>query len=434
MSANYIGIDFSQAYFDLFMAGPQGQPLAPVKRFANDTSGCQVGLQFILQTSAAHPADQVLIAGEATGMLWWHLYCSWAADPHLAALRPVFYLLNPAQVKSFRKNAPQQDKTDPIDARLIYRCLLNNLPDLIPWLPDRDNAALRFLTRFRYHLARRLAAFKIYANTWIYLKASAYDQVEPFSDTFGVTSVAFLRRYPSFASLTDSPLPEIAAQIRTLGRGRFKDPSENARRLQKVAQLSYPLDPNLVPAIHFILDDLLDLIASLEKCLARLDQHIETLVAQDADIVNLRSLGGLGPVFAAGLAAEMRPTQRFLQGQKFHPNCGAYLPRTQQDAIAAVAKLAGLWWPRNESGTARSEDRHMPQACNPYLRYYLVEAANHVRGHVAEYGAFYTRKFKQATKHHHRRALVLTARKLARLVFVLLHTHQTYQPRREISA
>ena len=69
----------------------------------------------------------------------------------------------------------------------------------------------------------------------------------------------------------------------------------------------------------------------------------------------------------------------------------------------------------------------MSKAGNAYLRYYLIEAANHVRGHVPEYGAFYQRKYAEATKHQHQRALVLTARKLVRLVFVLLHKHEAYR-------
>ncbi|RPJ36265.1 MAG: IS110 family transposase, partial [Chloroflexi bacterium] len=86
-------------------------------------------------------------------------------------------------------------------------------------------------------------------------------------------------------------------------------------------------------------------------------------------------------------------------------------PRTWGDAQAAAAKLAGLWWPRNQSGNRDSQERHMPKAANPYLRYYLVEAAQHVRDHLAEYDQFYQQKYRETQKHKHRRALVLTARK-----------------------
>jgi len=67
---------------------------------------------------------------------------------------------------------------------------------------------------------------------------------------------------------------------------------------------------------------------------------------------------------------------------------------------------------------------------NRYLRYYFCEAANSVRMRDAEYGAYYNRKYHEVRKHQHKRAIVLTARKLVRLVVRLLTTNQPYQPRR----
>jgi len=64
------------------------------------------------------------------------------------------------------------------------------------------------------------------------------------------------------------------------------------------------------------------------------------------------------------------------------------------------------------------------------LRYYLVEAANLIRLHDQEYGCFYRVKYDEAHTHKHKRALVLTARKLVRLVFALLRTNQLYIPRK----
>ena len=66
---------------------------------------------------------------------------------------------------------------------------------------------------------------------------------------------------------------------------------------------------------------------------------------------------------------------------------------------------------------------------NHYLRYYLVEAANHVRRHVPEYAAYYAKKYAEVKTHAHKRALVLTARKLVRLVTALLATNQPYRAR-----
>ncbi|GBF74734.1 putative IS110 family transposase [Paenibacillus sp. 598K] len=65
---------------------------------------------------------------------------------------------------------------------------------------------------------------------------------------------------------------------------------------------------------------------------------------------------------------------------------------------------------------------------NKYLRYYLVQAADSIRKHDAEYAAFYKKKYDEVPKHKHKRALVLSARKLVRLVFMLLKTNTLYTP------
>jgi DNA-dependent RNA polymerase auxiliary subunit epsilon len=52
----------------------------------------------------------------------------------------------------------------------------------------------------------------------------------------------------------------------------------------------------------------------------------------------------------------------------------------------------------------------------------------------ADYAAFYQRKHDEVPKHQHKRAVVLTARKLVRLVVRLLTTNQPYRLRSAPSA
>ena len=68
----------------------------------------------------------------------------------------------------------------------------------------------------------------------------------------------------------------------------------------------------------------------------------------------------------------------------------------------------------------------MTKTGNKYLRYYFIEAANRVKAQIPEYKQFYTRKYEEVSKTPHKRALVLTARKLVRLVFGLLHHNKLY--------
>jgi len=61
-----------------------------------------------------------------------------------------------------------------------------------------------------------------------------------------------------------------------------------------------------------------------------------------------------------------------------------------------------------------------------WLRYYFILGADQLRRHNLEYKAYYWRKYQEVSKYQHKRALVLTARKLVRLVYALLTKNQPY--------
>ena len=124
----------------------------------------------------------------------------------------------------------------------------------------------------------------------------------------------------------------------------------------------------------------------------------------------LTSIKGIGNVYAAGIIAEIGDINRF-SGQ------------------ASLAKYAGLVWSQYQSSTFEAEDKHIIHGGNHHLKYYLCEAANSLRRCDPEFKRFYSLKYKEATKHKHKRALVLTARKLVRLVYTLLKTNRLYSPK-----
>ena len=70
----------------------------------------------------------------------------------------------------------------------------------------------------------------------------------------------------------------------------------------------------------------------------------------------------------------------------------------------------------------------MARTGNVYLRHYVVAAANSVRQHDAGFAAYYAKKYDEAAEHKHKRAQVLTARKLLRLAFALLRDDRAYDP------
>ena len=123
----------------------------------------------------------------------------------------------------------------------------------------------------------------------------------------------------------------------------------------------------------------------------------------------LLTIPGYGPVYGAGTLSEIGDIQYFATDNQ-------------------LAQFAGITWPAHQSGDFEAEDTPMARTGNVFLRYDLLEAANSVRRYDATYAAFYAKKYAEATKHAHGRALVLTARKLTRLVFALLRDDRAYDP------
>jgi transposase len=118
-----------------------------------------------------------------------------------------------------------------------------------------------------------------------------------------------------------------------------------------------------------------------------------------------------------------RPTSRIPPKISSH----VYVLNARKIARFKLAKYDGLVWHCQQSGKFEAEEtQRMPG--NKYLRYYLVQAADQLHKTTANYRAFYQKKYKEVPKHQHKRALVLTARKLVRLVFSLLSTRQLYIP------
>jgi hypothetical protein len=420
-----VGIDFSQKKADFCLLFPDGQPLEPHVSFTNSCSGYSAAKQLLLDTLDTYAFDGVDVSGEATGYLWLPFFLQLSADPDLTLRDMDLFLLNPRWVKWFKKCFAEDHKCDEKDPFYIAERTRTRRPD-VAWSPP-DCLPVRFYTRLRFHIVQNLAREKCYFSAFLFLKASSYRCLKPFSDVFGVTSRLVLTQQPSLDELAELPVEHLAAQLYELSGHHLPDPLDNARKLQRAARESFPLEESLVLPVQRILDLTLDHIRFLEAQLDQVDDWIAAELEAYPVISQLATIPGVGPVFSSGIGAEIGGVQRFLQAQKWDKKRKRYRSRNLRDAEDAVAKIAGLWWPRADSGDFEAQDRRMAKSGNRYLRYYLIQAANLMRLHIPEYAKFYARKYKEASKHHHKRALVMTARKSVGLVVGLLHRDEPYR-------
>jgi hypothetical protein len=420
------GIDFSQKRADFSLLFPDGRPLESHIAFDNSYLGYSLAKQLLLDALDSYSFDGLDISGEATGYLWLPFFLQLAADPDLEPYDLKLYLLNPRWVKWFKKCFADDDKSDEKDPFYIAERTRQRRPDAT-WVADPSILALRFYTRLRFHLVQNLAREKCYFSSFLFLKASSYRRLKPFSDVFGVTSRLVLTQQPSLDELAQLPIEDLAMQLHEMSGHHLRDPFENARKLKRVSQESFPLDARLALPVQRILDLTLEHIRFLERQVEQANQWIATELHAHPPIRKLTTIPGVGPVFSSGNGAEIGNTQRFLQGHKWDKKRKRFRPRNLRDAEDAVAKIAGLWWPRASSGDFEAQDRRMAKTGNRYLRYYLIQAANLMRKRIPEYAKFYDRKYQEASKHHHKRALVLTARKSVGLVVGLLHRNEPYR-------
>jgi transposase len=405
-----VGVDVHRHTNTICCMDQHGQQLGPRVTLPNTRPGTEALVQQLAQQVVAGNFDAIHLACEATGWYWWHFCQTLDQDPVLQQWPLELYALNPRLTATFSKTYVDHEHTDVNDAFVIADRLRmgRDLPP--PFHVEERYLAVRLLTRYRFHVIQALARAKAYCLAILYLKASAYAHGRPFADVFGAASQAVLQEFSSLEQVAAIPLADLAEWIDVHGRRRFADPEAKARALQQVARESYVLPVALQAPVQLILDLSLQHIRALERQV----QRVERAIAEQMATVphTLETIPGIGPVYAAGIISEIGGVDRF-----------AY-------AEGKVAKFAGFKWRKYQSGMFTAEETTLSRTGNRYLRYYLVEAANAVRMHAAEYGAYYDRKYHEVRQHQHKRALVLTARKLVRLVVRLLTTNEPYHARR----
>lgn len=405
----FVGLDVSS--FDIkvcFLSGEGNQ----INSFTvdNDLPGATELRDKISHVVQGKSVSELRIGLESTSVYSFHPAMFLHNDEFIQSLGGQVFVMNPKQIANFKKSYSDMDKTDEIDAFVIADYMrFGRLPMSI--VKEEQYVALQQLTRARYQIIRQITQEKQRFLQYLSYKCNTFtEDVE--SSVFGKAMMdLFLESY-SLEELSQMDLEDLADFLRVRGRNRFPDAKQVAKSIQKAARSSYRLDKVVEDSIDAILATSITLIRTFEKQVQELDKAIERIMKGMPQV--LQSIPGIGPVFAAGIIAEIGQIERFENEEK-------------------IAKYAGLYWRKHQSGRFTADDTSLSRNGNQYLRYYLVEAANSVRRQIPEYSEYYAKKYKEVPKHQHKRALVLTARKFVRLVDALLRKNQIYTPVRSVN-
>ena len=358
----YVGIDVSKNTNVVCIMLPNGKKY---DEFSVDNSlyGARLIAKSVIQILKRKKIKCTYFGLEATYVYGKNLIYFLNEEESLKPFEHKVFELNPLQVSKFKASYSDLPKNDFIDAFIITDCLRFGRINISAYTTDYKYDALKQLTRARFSLIELLVKEKINFLNHLFLKYSSLTQTKVFSNTFGSTAMSIYNDFDSVDTLAMMDLHELTNHINKVDKNRFANPDEHIAKLIE-------LIPN-----------------------------------------TLRSIKGIGPVYEAGIIAEIGNIEKF-------KNQGS------------LAKYAGLIWKQYQSGPYEAENTHAIHSGNKYLKYYLIQAAFSLLRCDKEFKRFYSIKYKEVKIGNHKRALALTARKLVRVVFHLLKNKQLYIPRK----
>jgi transposase len=406
MNQLFVGIDAGSRNNSVYIMLPDGSKHSSFT-VQNNLGGAQSLSKQVVTALTKHGLQNVVLGLEATSVYGDNLVCFLREDGALGRFNKKIHVLNPKQVKKFKDAYLDLPKNDAVDAFVIADNLRFGRISTAIYMDDYRYKALQTLTRARFFAVQNLTREKQRFMNYLFMKCSGLAQEKIFSNNYGASALAVLEAFESPDDLVNMDLDELTSFIAEKGKNRSPNPEKIAKAVQAAARGSYRLPKTVNDSVNQVLSVSVSSMRAMQAQIKALDKEIER---QFDNIPNtLTSVPGIGPVFSAGIIAEIGDISRF----KSH---------------AAVAKYAGLAWSQHQSGQFEAQNTRLIRSGNRFLKYYLFEAAHALVRCDTEHRRYYDLKFKEVNKYPHKRALALTARKLVRLVFRLLKDNRLYIP------
>lgn len=366
-----------------------GKPLA----FANSKQGWTMLLEQLAPLDAA--PSQILIGMEATARYWENLYhelkrCGY----HLC-------LLHPRQTHQFHERQGLRAKTDQLDAQTIARVLLSG-EARAGYVPSDQVAAYRELARLHTHLSDEAARSRNEIRSLVGILFPEFTQV--FADPCLPNALSVLKAYPTAQAIVQAGARAIAQVLRAQTPAHYGLPT--AEKLVALATESvksgYALASRAV-SLQVICDQL----EHTRENLARLEEEIERLLADDPQVQGLRQIPEFGSTTIAVLRGELGDVARFA--------------RTDQ-AIA----YGGLDIQIKESGQWRGKAKLSKRGSGLLRRFLYLAAWRSMHTQGSPFGTYYHRLVARGLKKG--AALLAVMRKFLAVAVHLMKTGETYDP------
>lgn len=382
----YCGIDIAKQSHSVSIVNDQGEIVKRGVRISNDRCGFEA-----LNSLLSPYQGQIEIGLESTGHYWLPLY------DHLSHEDYPVVVINPLQIRAFRKMDIRKRKTDRIDSIAISEFMRfagpthtqANLPAIIQ---------LRELTRFRFHLVQHVGDCKRKIISILDRVFPEYEKL--FSDVFLSTSRELLHQAVTAEEFAAFDLSELERLLETTSRHRFG--REKAEQIQSTAHRSVGVS-FLTNAIHIEMRCLLQQIELLEVQCFDVEVEIEGLM--NALPQYITSIPGIGRVTGGMLLAEIGDIHRF--------------PGPEQ-----LVAYAGIDATVFQTGNFKGDEMHMSKRGSHYLRYALWQAATASLLHNKEMKSYYDKKRSEGKPHGV--AMGAVCHKLLGRIYIVLKEHRAY--------
>ena len=388
----YAGIDIAKNEHVIGAVDERGKDAAKPMQFANSTAGFDRCAAYL--DGLAESKSDLLVGMEATGHYWLPLFCRLQAEGYAVVV------INPIRTDAMRRfKGSSRVKTDMIDCVLIAETL--RCGDFEPSkLGDEAMIELRQLTRLHQELKESVADLKRQVIVALDQVFPEYDSI--FSNTFGESSKAFLRRCPTPEECLAVRADSLAKTLERASHGKLG--REKADEIKGIARNSCGVDV-ATSAFSFQIKLLIEQIDFIEGQVSEVEARIREGVEAVEPLV--LTIPGIGHTLGAQIVSEIGDVRRFRNA-------------------SAIVKYAGINPSISQSGKFTSEENHITKQGSPYLRRALYLAAMSQLQLKTPFYDYYAKK--RADGKSHREALIAVARKLVHVIYAVLSKQEPYDP------
>ena len=381
------GIDIAKLNHFASVVSSDGEVLVEPFEFSNDAEGFR-RLSLVLDR---FERDNLLIGLESTAHYGNNLV------EFLFSKGYRFCVLNPLQTSAMRKNNVRKTKTDRVDTFVIAKTLMMN-PHRLFEKQDLDTLHLKNLCRFRQSLMKKRTTCKIKLTSFV---NQAFPELQYFFSGIHHKSVyALLKEAPSPELIASMHMTHLANLLRVASHGHFK--KDKAQELRVLAQKSVGSNDS---SISIQITQTIEQIELLDSQMDDLEDQIRKITLSLDSVI--MTIPGMGPLYSAGIIAEIGDIHRFANPHK-------------------LLAFAGLDPTVRQSGKFKASRTRMSKRGSRILRYALVYSSHNVVKNNDTFKTYYDSKISQGRGHY--AALGHCAGKLVRIIFKLLTDNVAFDP------